>query len=837
MALKIGELYALLTADDTKFEKTLTKAEAKLTGLAVHAAKVGKAAALAGVGIQLARSLAPAITAIVHLAVAAAPAAGALLAIPAAIAVVKAAAVVLKIGLSGVGAAMQAVASGDAQKLDESLKQLAPSARQFVLAMAAAKKTFDPIKKAVQQRLFAGLGSQMTALARRDLPAVRGGLVDVAGSLNGLGSEAIAAGSTPLFRGMLAKVLAVTATALHGFQPAIRPLITGLARLIVLGLPLVKAFAGWAAGGARTAATFFASQRAANGMQRIVARASAVFTRNSAAAGAAHTAGDQLRAVWDKLSAIGRNVARIVQGVARAMGASGGSATMLLDLVAQLTERFATWANSAEGQSQLTDLFASLQQVAKNLVEILPQLAGVLGTILSIINSLPGPVKGVALQMLAWSIVVGKLSGPIGVATKGIGKLSKVTGALGLTGANVGKAAKATGGFLGRIRDGFSSAEAAQSSFSGKAGTLGGKLRAAWDGAASSVSKVGPKLAGLGKSAGSGLSTAVQLAGAWTKAGLAAAGAAVKFLLVKTAQLAVAAATRVWAAIQLILDAELWANPIGVVILAILALIAVVVLIATHFQGFKQIMADVFGWMQTAVSAVVGFVSDHWRLIISIIGGPLGLAFALVTKYWRQIWSFVQTAVRGVLSAVGWLAALPGRVVTWFARLATGAISKAASLVSWMRGLPGRIRSAVGSLGSTLYAAGKGVISGLLRGIESKIGELRSKLSWVTNLIPSWKGPMSTDIRLLQPSGRAIMSGLTSGITDGLPDLHRTLADVTDSIGATGPASGQRSAAGDGGRSVVQLISDGSALGRLLLELIREQVRVRGGDVQVVLGQ
>ena len=172
--------------------------------------------------------------------------------------------------------------------------------------------------------------------------------------------------------------------------------------------------------------------------------------------------------------------------------------------------------------------------------------------------------------------------------------------------------------------------------------------------------------------------------------------------------------------------------------------------------------------------------------------------------------------------------------------MASAAISKATGLLSWMRGLPGRILHALGSLGSLLYNAGKSVISGLIRGIESQIGWLKSKLSWVTSLIPSWKGPMSVDLRLLQPSGRAIMSGLMSGITAGLPGLHRTLAAVTDDIGIGAPAAALAPATartGGGERSVVQLVSDGSELGRMILELIRNQVRVRGGNVQVALGQ
>lgn len=390
--------------------------------------RVGMFTALAGSAIQLGRAFAPATAALGHFAVAAAPAAGAILALPAAIAVAGAAVATLKVGLSGMGAAFKAVGKGDAKALDKALKKLSPSAREFVLTMARAKNSFDPVRRAVQQKLFAGLAAQMRVVVLNALPGLRSGMSDVATQMNGMAKAGLSAAKTPLFNGVVRQVLGTTAAVLASFKPAIKPLILGLARLVSIGLPLVEVFGKWLGKMATSGATFLASDRAAASFTRTIDRAIGVFRKNGNAANAGHKAMVQLRIVWVQLSAIGKNVWSVIQAVGKAIQGSTAPSKSLLQLVTDLTARMATWANSAQGQKQLSQLFASLQQVAANLIQILPQLGGVLTLILGLINSLPGPVRNIVLQMLAWSIVLSRFSGPIGGVIKLVGGLGVALG-------------------------------------------------------------------------------------------------------------------------------------------------------------------------------------------------------------------------------------------------------------------------------------------------------------------------------------------------------------------------------------------------------------------------
>lgn len=100
-----------------------------------------------------------------------------------------------------------------------------------------------------------------------------------------------------------------------------------------------------------------------------------------------------------------------------------------------------------------------------------------------------------------------------------------------------------------------------------------------------------------------------------------------------TAQKAAAFGSKVWAGAQWLLNAAMTANPIGLVIAAIVALVAVVVLIATKTTWFQ----------------------DLWRAVWSKIGGP-------VTAAWNGI-------KRVTSRAIDWYLSLPGKIGKAFARI------------------------------------------------------------------------------------------------------------------------------------------------------------------------
>jgi hypothetical protein len=97
-------------------------------------------------------------------------------------------------------------------------------------------------------------------------------------------------------------------------------------------------------------------------------------------------------------------------------------------------------------------------------------------------------------------------------------------------------------------------------------------------------------------------------------------------------------------AVQYGLTAATWAwnvaldaNPVMLVVLAIAALIAIVVLVTSHFVNWKAVIVDIWDWIKA-----------NWPLLLGIITGPIGLAVYLITKYWSDFKEFFTTAANGI---------------------------------------------------------------------------------------------------------------------------------------------------------------------------------------------
>ncbi|MEU4391646.1 phage tail tape measure protein [Kribbella sp. NPDC023855] len=169
--------------------------------------------------------------------------------------------------------------------------------------------------------------------------------------------------------------------------------------------------------------------------------------------------------------------------------------------------------------------------------------------------------------------------------------------------------------------------------------------------------------------------------------------------------------------------------------------------------------------------------------------------------------------------------------------------------VGFVRGIPGALAASGGNWGGALFNAGSRVISGLIDGIQSKLPSLQGVLSGVTNIIPSWKGPLDKDKRLLKPAGAAIMGGLIDEIKAQLPDLKRTLGDVstlitgglsadpTVNLTAAGAlAGGAQFAAGAAGPVVVNVyaLTDGPEVGRRVVSAIQDYEGFNGTSWRAV---
>lgn len=118
----------------------------------------------------------------------------------------------------------------------------------------------------------------------------------------------------------------------------------------------------------------------------------------------------------------------------------------------------------------------------------------------------------------------------------------------------------------------------------------------------------------------------------------------------KVATTAAAVASKVWAGAQWLLNAALDANPIGLIVIAIVALIAIIVLIATKTHWFQDIWHAVWGGIKDAAEAVGSwFMNTLW-------------------KHWiLGAWDGIVAAGE---KAHAWFVSLPGKIKSAFMSLA-----------------------------------------------------------------------------------------------------------------------------------------------------------------------
>ena len=124
------------------------------------------------------------------------------------------------------------------------------------------------------------------------------------------------------------------------------------------------------------------------------------------------------------------------------------------------------------------------------------------------------------------------------------------------------------------------------------------------------------------------------------------------------AQGAVALATGAWTAAQWLLNAALTANPVGLVIAAIVAFIAIIVLAYNKVGWFHTLVDAAWGGIKTAIGAVVDwFQNTAWPILKKVIDFIVG--------YFQFMWHTYS-------SVVGWVLDKGATLLGWFGTLRDG---------------------------------------------------------------------------------------------------------------------------------------------------------------------
>jgi TP901 family phage tail tape measure protein len=112
-------------------------------------------------------------------------------------------------------------------------------------------------------------------------------------------------------------------------------------------------------------------------------------------------------------------------------------------------------------------------------------------------------------------------------------------------------------------------------------------------------------------------------------------------------------ATQAWEAAQVLLDATLVANPIGAVIVAVVALVAGIILLYRHNETFRKIVQAVWSAIKTAISATVDWIVNvAWPAIVTAWQAIAAAALWLWHNVLEPVWHGIQAVIGFVVGAV-----------------------------------------------------------------------------------------------------------------------------------------------------------------------------------------
>lgn len=258
------------------------------------------------------------------------------------------------------------------------------------------------------------------------------------------------------------------------------------------------------------------------------------------------------------------------------------------------------------------------------------------------------------------------------------------------------------------------------------------------------------------------------------------------------------------------LNTVLLANPIGLIITAVVALIAIGValyknwdLVKAKAQQLWSVLTQAFNNMKTAVTQwasdtiakfnnamnnakqavsngvknIVSFFVNLASQVASKVSSMASKAQSLFTNMMSRAKSAVQNGISAVVNFFGNLAS---QVVSKISSLASQLVSRFTSMMSSARSAVSNgvssIVSAIKGFGSTFVSAGKGLLEaftkGIKNGISNAISAVKSGMSSIRKFLPfspAKKGPLSD----LDKSGESFFPTFADGMGKGTGAMLR----------------------------------------------------------------
>jgi TP901 family phage tail tape measure protein len=206
----------------------------------------------------------------------------------------------------------------------------------------------------------------------------------------------------------------------------------------------------------------------------------------------------------------------------------------------------------------------------------------------------------------------------------------------------------------------------------------------------------------------------------------------------------------------------------------------------------KSAWAVISGVVKIGIAGVESVIKIAWDVIVGIFN----VALDLLTGKWGKAWDDIKTTVTQVWNAIkgfltsAWNDIKQTAAAAWNA-LIGGVKSFASDLIGYVKRIPGMILQALGDVGHLLWNAGVNIIKGLVGGITSMVGSaIHTVASIGHDIINAIGSPFG--IHFSEPSeatkmvkaGQNVMDGLLKGMKSRVGQLKSFLGGVAKTVTA-----------------------------------------------------
>lgn len=278
-------------------------------------------------------------------------------------------------------------------------------------------------------------------------------------------------------------------------------------------------------------------------------------------------------------------------------------------------------------------------------------------------------------------------------------------------------------------------------------------------------------------------------AAAWAVSTARAAANRVQVLLATAAEKARGIAVKVGTAIQWLWNAAMTANPIGLIVAAVAALVAGLVLFFTKtklgqkiWKSFTDFLSKAWDGITEAFETAWDAIQDgfawlkkNWKTVLAIITGPIGLAVKFVVDNWDKIKKGAETVVTWIKKNWKTLLAIITGPIGMAVKLVTdhwdkikegavkakdGIVSAFDKVVTFVKGIPGKIGTALSTTWDKFKASAT-------TAKDWVVARFNSLLDW----IKTFPGKFWNGLKTMWDKYREAASGAGSWVREKLNNL------------------------------------------------------------------